>query len=333
MRIWSSLCQHHQPQRIHVGHRENGTQRLQLPKKVLDLQCRSKVLLFFFLITSSGHLYSWDIITHNDPVHSSLGTWVSSTPASLKEDSKSASDWITWSPEFEGVSHTLCVENLRAQRSQRSSSSNELEALGGKWLLLSSTAGWWPVRTKATVLWLPVLSPLKPSYSGEEAGQRGKTDGGQLPSWWQVWCWETLFFVVQSVSCVQLFATPWTIATQAPLSFTVSQNLLKFMSTELVMLLNHLILCHPLLLLPSLFPSIKVSSKESALPIRWPKYWSFSFSINPPNEYSGLISFRIDLIWSPCVFSSTTAWKHQFFSAQPTLWSTSHNPTWLLAKP
>ena len=107
-----------------------------------------------------------------------------------------------------------------------------------------------------------------------------------------------MFFVVQSVSCVQLFATPWTIATQAPLSFTVSQNLLKFMSTELVMLLNHLILCHPLLLLPSLFPSIKVSSKESALPIRWPKYWSFSFSINPPNEYSGLISLR--LTGSPC---------------------------------
>ena len=117
------------------------------------------------------------------------------------------------------------------------------------------------------------------------------------------------------------------------LSSTTFQSLLRFMSIESMMLSNHLILCHPLLLLPSLFPSIKVSSKESALPIRWPKYWSFSFSINPPNEYSGLISFRIDLIWSPCVFSSTTAWKHQFFSAQPTLWSNSHNPTWLLAKP
>ena len=135
-----------------------------------------------------------------------------------------------------------------------------------------------------------------------------------------------------SKSCPAL-CNPMDYCNLAPLSFTVSQNLLKFMSIELVMLPNHLIFCHPLLLLPSLFPSIKVSSKESALPIRWSKYWSFSFSINPPNEYSGLISFRIDLIWSPCVFSSTTAWKHQFFGTQPTLWSNSHNPIWLLARP
>ena len=87
--------------------------------------------------------------------------------------------------------------------------------------------------------------------------------------------------------------TPWTAPCQAPLSSTVSWSLLKFISTESVMLPNHLSLCHPLLL-PSIFPSIRVFSKESALRIRWPKYWSFSFSISPSNEYSGLISFRID---------------------------------------
>ena len=87
--------------------------------------------------------------------------------------------------------------------------------------------------------------------------------------------------------------TPWTVACQASLSFTISWSLLKFMSIESMMPSNHLILCHPLLL-PSIFPSIRVFSSESALHIRWPKYWHFSFSISPSNEYSGLISFRID---------------------------------------
>ena len=100
--------------------------------------------------------------------------------------------------------------------------------------------------------------------------------------------------VVQSLSRVQLFVTPWNAARQASLSFTISQSLLKLMSIESVMLSNHLLLCSPLLLLPSIFPSIKVFSNESALCIRWPKYWSFSFSISPSNEYSGLISFRTD---------------------------------------
>ena len=99
---------------------------------------------------------------------------------------------------------------------------------------------------------------------------------------------------VQLFSCVQLFATPWTAACQASLSFTNSLSLLKLMSTELVMPSNHLILCHPLLLLPSIFPSIRVFSNQLILHIRWPKYWSFSFSISPPNEYSGPISFRMD---------------------------------------
>ena len=99
---------------------------------------------------------------------------------------------------------------------------------------------------------------------------------------------------VQSLSRVQLFATPWTAACQASLSITNSQSLLKLMSIESVMLSNHLILCHTLLLLPSIFPSIRVFSNESVLPIRWPKYWSFSFNISPSNEYSGLTSFRMD---------------------------------------
>ena len=100
--------------------------------------------------------------------------------------------------------------------------------------------------------------------------------------------------LVQSLSCVPFFATPCSAAQQASLSFTVSQSLLKFMSIESVMLSNHVILCRPLFLLPSVFSSIRVFSSELAFHIRWPKYWSFS--ISPSNEYSGLISFRIDWI-------------------------------------
>ena len=132
------------------------------------------------------------------------------------------------------------------------------------------------------------------------------------------------------LSHVQLLATPRTAACQASLSFINSRNLLKLMSIEPVMPSNHVNLCHPLLLLPSILPSIRVFSNESVLCIRWPKYWSFSFSISPSNEYSGLISFRID--WFDFlavqglsrVFSNTTVQKHQFFSFQPSLWSNSH---------
>ena len=99
---------------------------------------------------------------------------------------------------------------------------------------------------------------------------------------------------VQSLSHVQLIATPWTAACQASLSITNSQSLLKLMSIELVMPSNRVIFCHPVLLLPSVSPSIRVFSEESALCIRWPKYWSFHFSISPFNENSGLISFRVD---------------------------------------
>ena len=102
-----------------------------------------------------------------------------------------------------------------------------------------------------------------------------------------------ILIVVQSLSHVRLFVTPWTTAHQASLSITDSWSLLKFMSIKSVMPSNHLILCHSLLL-PSIFPSVRVFCNESVLPIRWPKYWSFSFSISPSNGYSGLISFRMD---------------------------------------
>ena len=124
------------------------------------------------------------------------------------------------------------------------------------------------------------------------------------------------FSSFQSLSCLRPFATPWTAARQASLSITNSQSPPKPMSIELVMLSNHLILHHPLLLLPSIFSSIRVFSKESAFLIRWPKYWSFIFSISPSNEYSGLISFRMNWFDQGMskgllrVFSNTTVQKH-----------------------
>ena len=142
--------------------------------------------------------------------------------------------------------------------------------------------------------------------------------------------------IFQSFSRVCLSVTPWTAPHQAPLSSTVSQSLLQFMSIESVTLSNPLILCCSLLLLPSIFSSIRVFSNESSLCIRWPNYWSFSFS--PSSEYSGLISFRIDWLNLSIqvtlrVFSITTVWRHQFFSAQPSLQSNSHICAWLLEKP
>ena len=132
------------------------------------------------------------------------------------------------------------------------------------------------------------------------------------------------FSSVQLLSHVQLFVTPWTIACQACLSITNSWRLLRLMSIKSVMPSNHLILCCPLLLLPSIFPSIRVFSNESVLPIRWPKYWNFNFSISPSNEYSGLISFRIDCFalislqskGLSRIFFNTTVQKQQFFRVQ-----------------
>ena len=130
------------------------------------------------------------------------------------------------------------------------------------------------------------------------------------------------FSSVPLLTCVQLCVTPHTAACQASLSITNSQSLLKLMSIELVMPSNHLILWRLLLLPPSFFPSIRVFSSESVLCFRWPKYWSFSFSISPSNDYSGLIFFRMD--WFDLlavqglsrVFANTTVQKHQFFSTQ-----------------
>ena len=145
---------------------------------------------------------------------------------------------------------------------------------------------------------------------------------GECIKYISIYIWRA-FSLVQSLSCVQLFVTLWTAVCQSSLSITNSQNLLKLMSMDLVMPSNHLILCCLLLLLPSFFPIIRVFSSESVLCIRWPKYWSFSFSISPSNEYSGLISFRIDWFDQSKglsrVFSNTTVQKHQFFGAQLSL--------------
>ena len=149
----------------------------------------------------------------------------------------------------------------------------------------------------------------------------------------------TQFSSVQSLRHVRLFRTPWTAACQVSLPITNSQSLLKLMSIESVMPSNHLILCRPLLLLPSVFPSIRVFSSESVLHIRWPKYWSFSFSISPSNDiqdwfplgWTGWISLQSKGLSR--VFSSTTVQKHQFFGTQLSLWSNSHIHTWLLEKP
>ena len=136
---------------------------------------------------------------------------------------------------------------------------------------------------------------------------------------------------------MRLFATPWTAARQASLSIANSQSLPKLMSIESVMPSSHLILCCPLLLLPSIFPSIRVFSNESACHIRWPKYWSFSFSISPSDEHPGLISFRMDWLDLLAVqgswVSNSTVQKYQFFGAQLSSLSNSHIHTWPLEKP
>ena len=143
------------------------------------------------------------------------------------------------------------------------------------------------------------------------------------------------FSSVQSLSHVRLSATPWTAARHASLSITNSWSPHKPMSIESVMPSNHLILCRPLLLLPSIFPSIRVFSSESTLPMRWPKYWSFSFSISPSNEHPGLISFRMDwldllAVQGTWVFSNTTVQKHHSLGTQLSSPTNSHIHTWPL---
>ena len=139
---------------------------------------------------------------------------------------------------------------------------------------------------------------------------------------------------IHLLTIVQLFATPWTAAPQASLSFIISLSLLKLMSIESMMLSNHLILCCPLLLLPSIFPSIGVFSGEYALCIGWPKCWSFGFSISLSNEYSGLISFRMDWLDLLTVQGTLQSLLQHHSSEpsilwQPSLWSNSHIHTWL----
>ena len=138
------------------------------------------------------------------------------------------------------------------------------------------------------------------------------------------------FSSVQLLSHVRLFVIPWTIARQASLSITNSQSSPKLIY-ELVLPSNHLILHGPLLLLPSIFPSIRVYSNESALLIRWPKYWSFSFNLSPSSEHPGLISLHSKGLSR--VFSNTTVQKHQFFGTQLSSESNSHIHTWALEKP
>ena len=142
------------------------------------------------------------------------------------------------------------------------------------------------------------------------------------------------FSSVQSLNRVWLFVTPWIAACQASLSITNSWSSLRLMSIESVMPSSHLILCRPLLLLPAIPPSIRVFSYESTLGIKWPKYWSFSFSIIPSKEIPGLISFRMDWLDLLTVQGTLKSLQmHQFFGAQPSSQSNSHIHTWLKEKP
>ena len=151
---------------------------------------------------------------------------------------------------------------------------------------------------------------------------------------------DSVFVVVALLlSRVPLLVIPWTVACRTSLSFTISQSLLRFMSIKSMMLANHLILCHLLLLLPSIFPSIRVFCSEPAYGTISPKHWNFSFSISLSNEYSGLTPLGLTDLISLLAkglsggFSSTTIQKHQFFNTQPSLWFISHIHTWLLEKP
>ena len=151
------------------------------------------------------------------------------------------------------------------------------------------TAAW---RVLVTLYFSAIISPLNKTNCWRIFSPN--IDGVKSTALWNSTKKDNINSSVQLLSGIQLFATPWTAAQQACLSIPNSQGSLKPMSIESVMPFNHLILCHPLLLPPSIFPSIRVFSNELAFRIRWPKYWSFSFSISPSNEYSGLISFRID---------------------------------------
>ena len=158
--------------------------------------------------------------------------------------------------------------------------------------------------------------------------QNGHTTQSNL----QIWCdpYQIIYDIlhrtrsVQLLTCVRLFVTPWTAAHKASLSITNSKSLPKLISTGSVIPYNHLILCCSLLLLPSIFPSIRVSSNESALRIRWPKYWSFSFNISPSDEYSGLISFRMDWLDLLAVQGTLKSLLQHHSSKASILWHSAH---------
>ena len=153
------------------------------------------------------------------------------------------------------------------------------------------------------------------------------------------WCLNYIkFSSVQSLSHVRLFATPWIAACEASLPITNPQGSSKLMSIESVMPSSRFILCRPLLFLPPIPPSVRVCFNESTLRMRWPKYWSFSFSINPFKEHPGLMCFRMDwldllAVQGTLKFSNTTVQKHQFFGAQLSSQSNSHIHIWPLEKP
>ena len=188
------------------------------------------------------------------------------------------------------------------------------------------------------------MTPAKSLHLCHVLRGRSKSQGPPSPkgreSWGSLYGLSTkLLFIVQLLHHVQLFSAPQTAAHQASLSFTISQSLLKFVSIESVMPSNHLILCCPLFLLPSFFPSIRVLSNDLALCITWPKYWSFSLASVLPMSIQGW--FPLGLTGSifllskelSRVFSSTTIREHQFFGAQLSSWYSSYIHTWLLEKP
>ena len=215
-----------------------------------------------------------------------------------------------------------------------------LQARTLEWVAISfSNASKWKVKVKSLrhvrpLAWTAAYqAPLSMGISRQECWSGVPLPSPKLctkdyirtmyPAWEQFLLSES---EVQSLSRVWLFATPWTAVHQASLSITNSQSLLKLMSIESVMLSNDLILCRPLFLLLSIFPSIRVFSSESVLAIRWPKYWSFSFSISPSNEYSGLLAFRMDWLGLLEV-SQESSPTPQFKSINSSALSLLHSPT------
>ena len=201
-------------------------------------------------------------------------------------------------------------------------------ALGGAVLLFTSACVCWSV-TEVLKVWPPCSSVRGDLGTGNSGVGSALCSQPSREFWCALWV-----LLVQLLSCVWHFVAPWTTARQASLSFTISWSLLRLMSIEVMMPFNHLILCHPLLLLPSIFPA---SGSFPMSQLFGSSGQSIGASASPSNEYSGLISFRTDSIsllskGLSRVFSSITFWKHQFFRAQPYLWSNSQICIWLLEK-